>query len=593
MQSHPFLSAIASAILISCIVPVASGQAPQTPQVIPPVIKVTTGFDDSTVFVRFLPNAKGSEKAAARRSVNASLLRSSKRVAGLEHIGLAKAPGMTVERAVRILNKLPFVDYAHPNYRIGINQVPPDDEHFVEQWSLHNTGQASTYGVFLGGVADADIDWLESRDLATGAGVVVAVMDTGIDYRHSDIAPNVWLNEAELNGVAGVDDDNNGYIDDVRGWDFFNNDPFPLDGHGHGTHVAGTIAAVTGNAKGVAGIMPDGKVMALKILSDLGEGYLSDAVEALEYALDKGVRISNNSWGYSEILPQEIADHNALHDAIQTAQGAGHLFVAAAGNDSIDTDVAPHYPSSFALDNIISVGATDNLDELAWFSSFGAVSVDLAAPGDVIMSTYVLFAGQFDDYSWLSGTSMATPHVSGVAGLIMGLQPDWSYTQVKNRILATTRPLAVLAGKNVTGGVLNMYNAIDGLPLALSVDIDVEPNDPDNYVETEGAYSDKVFVAVLTTSVSDGDATDFDAATVDESTVRFGPASATPFDPVGAITDVDGDGDNDLRMRFRIADTGITCDYTEDVVLAGSTTGGQAFEGSDTVTTPVCPSCHP
>jgi subtilisin family serine protease len=261
-----------------------------------------------------------------------------------------------------------------------------------------------------------------------------------------------------------VDDDSNGYVDDVRGWDFANDDNNPLDGHGHGTHVAGTIAAVGNNNTGVAGVMWSGRVMALKILDDSGNGLLSDAVEALQYAVAKGVRVSNNSWGYSEYLPEEEADHNALRDAIAASQVQGHLFVAAAGNESTNTDAAPHYPSSFDLDNIISVAATDNNDQLAWFSSFGPVSVDLAAPGDYVFSTYKLFAGTIDDYAWLSGTSMATPHVAGVAGLLFGLQPSWTYQQVRDQILNNVRPVAALTGTSVTGGMVNVFAALNGVP---------------------------------------------------------------------------------------------------------------------------------
>jgi len=576
-------------IFAGCFAAPVSAEKSVTPRVVPPVLRAMHGYDETSIFVKFREGATANDRAAAHGLLKSSQIRKYRILNRLEQVALP--PGLSVERAVRILNKLPFVEYAHADYKIGIDQAP-NDAYFTEQWGLDNTGQASNYGVFTAGSPGADIDWVEARAAAAGSGVVIAVLDTGVDYRHTDIGPNVWLNTAELNGVANVDDDNNGYVDDIRGWDFVNNDNSPLDGNGHGTHVSGIIAAVTDNAKGTAGVMWNGQIMALKILNDSGEGTLSDAIAAIEYALEKGIRISNNSWGYSEVLAAELADHNALHDAIQAAQAANHLFVAAAGNLSTDTDVAPHYPSSFDLDNIVSVAATDNTDGLAWFSSFGSVSVDLAAPGDNVMSTYKLFA-QFEDYAWLSGTSMATPHVSAVAGLILGLQPDWSYQQIRNRLLATARPVPALAGTSASGAVLNAYAALDGLPLPLNVVIDIEPGDPTNYVETEGFYSDQVYLALKSTSTATGDAVDFDAASVDQATLRLGPAGATPFNPPGVLEDVDGDSDNDLVVKFLIAETGITCEFPDAVTLSGTTTGGQEFVGSDSVTTPVCPSCHP
>lgn len=552
---------------------------PITPRVIPPAIEHKGGHDKQSILIRYKPSTPASDRAAAQARVKASVLRESRLVPGLQHWALA--PGMTPERAARILNKLPFVEYAHPDYIIHLDQTPPDDEYWLEQWGMNNTGQASLFGAFPAGVDDADIDWPEANLQATGAGVVVAVLDTGVDYRHTDIGPNVWLNEAELTGTDGVDDDGNGYIDDVRGWDFANDDPFPLDGHGHGTMVAGIIAAVTSNTKGVAGVMPDGEVMALKAFADDGTGLLSDAIEALEYAVNKGVRISNNSWGYSDYLPEEEEDHNALYDAIAAAGIAGHLFVASAGNDSSDTDLIPHYPSSFGLDNIVSVGATNNADELAWFSSFGLISVDVSAPGDLIMSTYKLFAGQFEDYAWESGTSFSAPFVSGVAGLVMELQPGWTDQQIKARLMDTARPSLALAGKSATGGIVNAQTALAGLPEAV-VDIDVLPGDPANIVFPN--KSGELPVAVL------GSPT-FDATQVDPATLAFGAAAAAPVGPV-TITNVDGLYGDDTVADFEVGEVGILCNDTE-VTVSGSTYAGQSFTGTDSIDATQCETgCH-
>jgi subtilisin family serine protease len=416
--------------------------------------------DEATVLVRFKPGASQSVRAAARSQIGGSRLRSFALVPGLEVLRLG--PGLDVDQVLAILRRLPSVAYAHPNIVIHIDQQLPSDEFFAEQWALHNTGQGSAYGVWLPGTPDADIDWPEAWAGGGGNGAVVAILDTGIDYRHTDLGPNVWMNAAEVNGSPGVDDDSNGYVDDIRGWDFVTNDNNPLDGHGHGSHVAGIIAAVTDNQIGVAGVMWNGKVMALKVIDDTGYGLLSDAVAALDYAVAKGVRVANASWGYSEIAPEEEADHQALHDGIQAAAAANLLFVAASGNDTVNTDVTPHYPSAFDLDNIVSVAATDNNDELAFFSNWGAVSVDLGAPGQDVFSTFKLFLGVYDDYAWLSGTSMAAPHVSGVAGLLSALPACQTYAQVRDQILGHVRPIGALAGLTVTGGLLNADAALDG-----------------------------------------------------------------------------------------------------------------------------------
>jgi subtilisin family serine protease len=454
---------IVAAALFSGLFCVAVADQPGPSGVVVPAITgAARGHDDTTLLIRFKSGTTSTDRAAARALVNGALLRRYSLVSGLEHVGVHG--GLDVARAVAILRRHPSVAYAHPNYRVAANQQQPDDEYIGEQWPLNNTGQGSLFGVWPPGVPDADIDWPEAWSEAAGDGSIVAVLDTGIDYRHSDLQANVWINAVEAGGVPGVDDDGNGYVDDIRGWDFVNSDNNPLDGHGHGSHVAGTIAAVANNGVGVAGVMWSGRVMALKILDDSGFGLLSDAVEALQYAVAKGVRVSNSSWGYSEYLPEEEADHNALRDAIDAARLQDHLFVAAAGNEGTNGDVAPHYPSSFDLDNIISVAATDNNDQLAWFSSYGPTSVDLAAPGDYVFSTYKLFAGALDDYAWLSGTSMATPHVAAVAALLVGLQPEWTYQQVRDQILSHVRSVGVLAGTSVTGGILNVHDALDGVP---------------------------------------------------------------------------------------------------------------------------------
>lgn len=239
-------------------------------------------------------------------------------------------------------------------------------------WGMHNTGQT-------GGVADADIDLPEAWDRSRGTGTLVAVLDTGVDYRHADLADNIWVNQAEIPG-NGLDDDGNGYVDDVHGYDFAYNDGDPMDRHGHGTHVAGTIAAAADNGTGVAGVAPEAQIMALKFLDDSGTGSLFDAIQALDYAVMMGAQLSNNSWGGGQY-------HSALAEALALAADAGHLAVAAAGNTGTDIDSDPHYPASYSSEALISVAASDDSDRLAGFSNYGLSGVDVVAPGEAIYST--------------------------------------------------------------------------------------------------------------------------------------------------------------------------------------------------------------
>jgi subtilisin family serine protease len=261
------------------------------------------------------------------------------------------------------------------------------------------------------------------------------------------LANNIWTNPGEIAG-DGIDNDGNGYVDDIHGYDFVNNDADPMDDNSHGTHVAGTIAAEGNNGTGVAGVNWSAQIMPLKFLDAGGWGDTFGAIQAVEYATMMGAKLTSNSWGgggYSQ----------ALYDAIAAAGDAGQLFVAAAGNSSSDNDTYPEYPASYDLDNIIAVAATDNNDQLAWFSNYGAASVDLGAPGVDIYST---FPG--NSYGTLSGTAMATPHVSGVAALLWAQNPDMTPEQVKNRILASADPIPALEGHTVSGGRLNAFRAL-------------------------------------------------------------------------------------------------------------------------------------
>lgn len=277
--------------------------------------------------------------------------------------------------------------------------------------------------------------------------VVVAVIDTGVDYNHRDLAANIWTNPGEIAG-NGVDDDRNGFVDDIHGYDFANNDGNPMDDNGHGTHVSGTIAAVANNGQGVAGVNWSSSVMALKFLGSDGSGYLSDAIRAVNYATmmrtqyGVNVRVMNNSWGGGEYSA-------ALESAIRASGNADILFVAAAGNDGTNNDANPQYPANYNPPNVISVAAVDQNDRLASFSCYGATTVDVAAPGVSIYSTT-----PGNRYAIYSGTSMATPFVTGVAALAWAADPTASVAEVRNAIIAGADRVASLSGK-VASGVLN------------------------------------------------------------------------------------------------------------------------------------------
>ncbi len=358
---------------------------------------------------------------------------------------------LSVSEAVSAYEASPEIEYAEPNFVLKPAAVP-NDPSFSMMYALNNTGQT-------GGVKDADIDAPKAWDTTTGSDdVVVAVIDEGVDISHPDLRDKIWTNAAEVAG-NGVDDDGNGYVDDVNGWDFVNDDasvydPDPLTGTGdeHGTHVAGTIAAAGDNGTGITGVSWRTRIMPLKFLGVDG-GYTSDAIEAINYAVDKGVKISNNSWGGG-------GKSQALQDAIARADSSGHLFVAAAGNGGADgvgddNDATPHYPSSYSNPNIVAVAATDDRDTLASFSNFGVTSVDLAAPGVRILSTL-----PGDAYGSYSGTSMATPHVTGVAALVKSRNLTLGDAKIKAKLLKRLDEKGGLAGKVLAGGRLNAARAV-------------------------------------------------------------------------------------------------------------------------------------
>jgi subtilisin family serine protease len=282
--------------------------------------------------------------------------------------------------------------------------------------------------------------------------VTVGVVDTGIELAHNDLAGQIATNPGESGGGRegnGVDDDHDGFVDDYRGWDWVDNDNTPADAYGHGTHVAGTIAALTDNGIGIAGVAPQAKVMPLRALDATGSGSDSDVAAAFAYAGRLGLPVVNASLGggFSQAIEDAIAAHPST------------LYVVAAGNDGADDDApaTAEYPCAYPLPNIVCVGASDNADQPASFSNYGATSVDLFAPGVNVLSTY---DASPSSYVLMSGTSMATPHVAGAAALVLAADPGISVAQVKHALLSSVDPRPALAGLSVSGGRLNAAAAV-------------------------------------------------------------------------------------------------------------------------------------
>lgn len=365
---------------------------------------------------------------------------------------LIQVPGSSRQSLSDLKDKLQnsgAVEYVEYDYIVHTMDQPCNDLLFFKQWGLKNTGQ---FIQFIPGTAGIDANVVTAWDITMGSPQqVVAVLDTGIFLQHPELIDQAWVNPGEVPG-NGVDDDNNGYIDDVNGYDFYNDDSSVYDACDqdiHGTHVAGIIAARNNNIQGISGIAPGVKIMALKFIGPNG-GSVSDAIEAVEYARSMGVKISNNSWGGTEYS-------QALREAIEQS---GMLFVASAGNSGANADSAPEYPAAFDCSNIISVAAINNRGQLPSWSNYGPNSVDLAAPGSGIMSILELIPGSTILYGYMSGTSQAAPFVTGAAALVMSQNPGFGAQEVKSSILASARPLPALAGKTVTGGMLDTYGAL-------------------------------------------------------------------------------------------------------------------------------------
>jgi len=456
-------------------------------------------YKEGEILVRFKPSANQTRINTITKSIGAQILYSARSIRDqrsviIPDLFVLKVDDARMTQSLSTLATNPDVEYAEPNYKLYALAVP-NDPSFSDQWALYNFGQT-------GGTPGSDINGPGAWDHETGSrSVVVAVVDTGVDYNHRDLAGNMWVNQGEIPG-NGLDDDNNGYVDDIHGINvvdyYIGGAPCagdPMDDEGHGTHVAGIIGACGNNARGISGVNWKVSIMATKFMNKDGWGWLDDAIFCLQYICAQkraGVNIiaANNSWGgggYSR----------ALYDAIKALQNEGILFVAAAGNDGGDNDSLYTYPASYDLMNIISVAATDCNDELAWFSNYGKRTVDVGAPGVDILSTcspllpYCWSTDAWPYDTW-SGTSMAAPHVTGLAALLKAQDQTRSWKAIRNLILSTGDPIPALDGISVTGRRIDAERALtspadarlfailspaDGMVGALYSPIDLEVHD--------------------------------------------------------------------------------------------------------------------
>jgi subtilisin family serine protease len=423
-----------------------------------PAAAASSGGD---LIVRFEPGTPAAQRVDVRRDAGVAF-EEALPPAGMQVVSVEA--GRSVSQAEARLDRDPRVEYAEPNLRRSAALIP-NDTYFTREWALHNTGQPV---LGTGGTPDADIDAPEAWDLTTGsASVAVAVIDSGVDAAHPDLAPNIWSNPGESGGgkeTNGVDDDGDGFVDDAHGWDWVGSDANPADANGHGTHVAGTIGARGNDGIGVSGVSWSTRLMALRVLDSSGNGLLSNVISAYGYAAAHGAKVVNASLGGPGFSQ---AEYDAIHSA------PGTLFVVAAGNNAANNDVSSDYPCAYDLPNLICVAATDQRDGLASFSNYGATTVDLGAPGYRIASDQ-----PGSSFAYMSGTSMATPHVSGVAALVFADSPAASVGGVRQAILGGTDPDPALAGKTVTGARLNARAALDVIDGRMPLRWPTEPPPP-------------------------------------------------------------------------------------------------------------------
>jgi len=425
--ASPGLGFICALVMVSLLAGSAASQKKREP------------FVAGEILVKFRPGRTKSVKSQLIGRLNSAIIQ---QLGDERWVRVRLAPGESVQNAVHRFARLADVEAAQPNYYYYLQTTPNDP-----LWT-----DPGLYGLLK---ISAPTAW----DTTTGSSdVVVADIDTGLDYTHEDLIDNVWTNTGEIPG-NGIDDDGNGFIDDVHGFDFRYNDPDPMDEHGHGTHTAGTIGAVGNNSIGLVGVAWHVKIMGIKIYSatadDTTSAMVINAYNYVRMMKERGVniRVTNNSYGG---CPETCGDDLAVKDGIDAMGDAGILNVFAAGNSSTNNDVAPFFPASFTSPSIISVGGSDSNDDRVF--NYGATSVDIAAPGVLIKSTVPMVNP--NHYGVLSGSSMSTPHVTGAAALLASLDPKLSAASIKATLINTADVLPQFTGFNRANGRLNVANAL-------------------------------------------------------------------------------------------------------------------------------------
>jgi subtilisin family serine protease len=440
---------------------------------------------------------------------------------------VVSVPASEADAALAALRADPDVQWAQRDAGVTAQASTNADTFWGLLWGLNNTGQMID-GV--GGTADADMDVPEAWSLATGAGVTVAVVDTGVDADHEDLAGEIAVNGGETGAGResnGIDDDGDGLVDDWRGYDFSYRDNDPSDIKGHGSHVTGTIVATNANGKGISGLAPDAKVLMLKALGDNGQGAWSDLADAFDFAGDQGIRVVNASLGGAGYVP-------VIDDVI--AQHPNTLYVVSAGNDNANLDTSTYYPCEAVEANVLCVGASDNRDTRASFSNYSPTAVDVFAPGVAIAST------TGGDYYYYDGTSMAAPHITAEAALLLQRDPSLTAAQLKATIVSSADAKAALASFGLNGGRANARAALDLVSPAPDGDGDGVADASDNCpgtVNASQADSDGDGVGNACDAAPDHDDRDADGDGVKNADDNC-PAHANPTQ---ADADRDGRGD--------------------------------------------------
>jgi subtilisin family serine protease/subtilisin-like proprotein convertase family protein len=489
---------------------------------------------------------------------------------------LMKLPqGRSVPSAIGLLQGQPGIRYAEPDW-IGEWSAVPNDPDYNRMWAMSNTGQ-TVNGVT--GIPGADVSAESAWDISTGStNVIAAIVDSGTDYNHPDLARNMWVNAGEIAG-NGVDDDSNGYVDDVRGFDFADGDSDPMDFIGHGTHVTGTVGAVGDNSDGTVGVNWNVSLMACKIGGDFGGPVVSAAIEAIDYAVAMGAVVSNHSYS--------VPRTQAMDDAITAARSAGHIVVCAAGNSSFNNDFFPQYPASFRQDNIISVAATDQFDDLAGFSNFGVSSVDIGAPGVNIWSTTPQGGSFFyqPNYDFSDGTSMASPMVTGAVALLRSVAPGLSYDEIIDAIYDGADPTASLSGRVSSGSRLNISGALLQLQAAgMSVNrATIAENDGSNAARLTIRKQTAPIDQPLTVDVIVSDSTELVVGGLTGTSVTIPAFQRQIVLPIDAIDDTLLDGTQSVTIVLRYQGTDLqtlTMDVTDHETITVTANPTTVFENA-------------